>query len=544
MKNPTSLLIPILLTASSLCSGQGLAPQPQGRKISMSVRDADLRDLLRAAGEGTDYNILFDPDLDTRVKGIDLKGVTFQEILDQILPSFGFTYVLTGRTVHIQKSDGMMRFYYVDQLAMRRKGSKEFMVSASGQTIQSGSGSSGSSSGSSSGGGSGGQSSAYTSSLSSGNGIDPWAEIQTGLSTLVFGEPYLSQEAAAGSSTGVAGPASQAFSKGGRTLLIHPESGLVVVNAEPGIQGRVERYLQEMKHRNGRQVLLEARIVEVTLGNDSQIGVDWNAVLTPGGASGGSGTDISSGFKSGNTINPNISASDGIFSLVAQNARVTATLSALAREGRLQVLSSPRISTMNNQKAILRVVREEAYFLQSSQATPTGSGTGVLMTTTITPLVVPVGIVLDIQPQVSEDGMITLAVNPSVSEVVTTRSFSVTGQGGGASATLPVVDRRDLDTVVRMKNGETLVMAGIIKNKESFEDRGVPWLRRLPIIGNLFSKREKSKQHTELAIFITPTLVEDPTQVKTQTEHSEKRLEKSGAELDPQPAPMLPLKVP
>lgn len=542
MKNLSSMLIPLLLAASTLCS-QGVATQPQARKISMSVRDADLKDLLRAAGEGTDYNILFDPDLDTRVKGIDLKGVTFQEILDQILPSFGFTYVLTGRTVHIRKSDGMMRFYHVDQLAMRRRGSKDFMVSAAGQTIQSTGGGSDSSSGGGSGSTSGGQTSAYTSSLSSGNGIDPWAEIQMGLSTLIFGEPFATPEAA-GSSTGVAAPASQAFSKGGRTLLIHPESGLVVVNAEPGTQGRVERYLEEMKRRSGRQVLLEAKIVEVSLGNDSQIGLDWSAILEPGRTSGGSGTGITSGFTPGDTINSNLGATEGLFRLVAQNARVTATLSALAREGRLQVLSSPRISTMNNQKAILRVVREEAYFLQSSQATPTGSGSGVLMTTTITPLVVPVGIVLDIQPQVAEDGMITLAVNPSVSEVVTTRSFSVTGQGGGASATLPVVDRRDLDTVVRMKNGETLVMAGIIKNKEGFDDRGVPWLRRIPLIGNLFSKREKTKQHTELAIFITPTLVEDPSQVKAQAEHSEQRLEKSGADLDPQPASVLPIKVP
>ena len=138
--------------------------------------------------------------------------MTFQEILDQILPSFGFTYVLTGRTVHIRKSDGMMRFYHVDQLAMRRRGSKEFMVSASGQTIQA---SSGSSSGSSSGGGSGGsgQDSAYSSSLSSGNGMDPWAELQAGLSTLVFGEPLAPQEAAAGGAAGVAAPTSQAFSR-------------------------------------------------------------------------------------------------------------------------------------------------------------------------------------------------------------------------------------------------------------------------------------------------------------------------------------------
>ena len=535
MKYAASFLIPLLLGAPG--GAQGLAPQAQPRRITMSVRDADLKDLLRAAGEGTDYNLLFDPDLDTRVKGIDLKNVTFQELLDQILPSFGFSYVLTGRTLRITKSEGTMRFYHVDWLSMRRRGSKEFSVSASGQTISTGSGSSSSSSGGGNS-GSSGQDSAYTSSLSSGNGMDPWSEVQVGLGTLVFGEPVQAAQEAGGA-TGLTPPGSQAFSRNGRTLLIHPESGLVVVNAEPAVQARVARYLEEMRHRTGRQVLLEAKIVEVTLGNDSQIGVDWSAVLTPGAASGGSGTDVSSSFTTGATLNPNLSATDGLFKFVVTNMRVTATLSALAREGKLQVLSSPRISTMNNQKAILRVVREEAYFLQSSQATPTGSGTGVLVTTTITPLVVPVGIVLDIQPQVADDGMITLAVNPSVSEVVTTRTFSTTGQGGGASATLPVVDRRDLDTVVRMRNGETLVMAGIIKNKEGMEDRGVPFLRRIPILGRLFSKKEKTNSHTELAIFITPTLVEESPDVKAQQEHSEQRLEKSGANLNPEPSATL-----
>ncbi len=542
MKYAASLLIPLLCAAPTLCRGQDAIAQGASHPITLSVRDADLKDILRAAAASTNYNIIFDPDLDTRVKGVDLKGVTFQEILDQILPSFGFSYTMTGRTIHIQKPVGTMRFYQVDLLAMRRKGSKDFMVSAAGQTIQSGS-SGGSSSGGSSGGGSGsnGQNSAYTSSLTSGNGVDPWTELQVGLSTLIFGEAIQSSGAGdSASAGGIAGPGSQALSRGGRTLLIHPEAGIVVVNAEPVIQSQVQLYLNEMKRRSGRQVLLEAKIVEVTLGNDSQIGVDWNHLLTPGGASGGSGTDVRATFQTGDTLNTNVGAGNGLFKLVAQNARITATLSALAREGRLQVLSSPRISTMNNQKAILRVVREEAYFLQSTVTTPGTSGPTV--STTVTPLVVPVGIVLDIQPQMSDDGTITLAVNPSVSEVVSDKSF--TSKDGSASATLPVVDRRDLDTVVHMKNGETLVMAGIIKNKEGLDDRGLPWLRRIPIFGNLFSKRERTSQHTELAIFITPTLVEDSAQIKTQKEGSEDRLKQSGAELDAPPYSVPPIKVP
>lgn len=544
----TLCLGPLALAAQSVpASVPAAAPsQPAGQpvRLTLSVRDADLKDILRAATEGTDLNLLFEPGLDTRVKGLDLKAVTLEELLETVLPGLGLAYAKTGRTLFIHKGDGGLRFYQVDQLAMRRQGSKQFQVNASGQTIQSqggGSGGSGGGSGGSGGGGGqggqggqGGNSSAYVSTLQSGNSYDPWQELELGLSTLVFGEPIEmkgGQVTPSGQGQGPGGPSSKGVSRDGRSLIIHPDAGLVVVGADPGTQKRVEAYLGQLKQRSQRQVLLEARIVEVTLGKDSQVGVDWNSLITgntPGSAAGG--TSLGTSFQTGDTLNTNLTSGNGIFRILAQNARITATLSALARDGRLQVLSSPRISAMNNQKAILRVVREEAFFLQSSQVTPSGGIGGAIATVQITPMVVPVGIVLDIQPQIGADGMITLAVNPSVSEIVTVRSFSV-GGAGGASATLPVVDRRDLDTVVRMHSGETLVLAGIIKTKEGYDDRGVPWFQKLPFIGNLFSKRERSQTHTELAIFITPTLVDDPSQVQATTKEAEVRLEKVGADL-------------
>jgi type II secretory pathway component GspD/PulD (secretin) len=115
--------------------------------------------------------------------------------------------------------------------------------------------------------------------------------------------------------------------------------------------------------------------------------------------------------------------------------------------------------------------------------------------------------------------------------VVTVRSLSVSSTGGGASANLPVVDRRDLDTVVRIRTGETLVLAGIIKAKEGEDDRGIPFLRKIPWIGSLFTKKEKTKVHTELAIFITPTLIESREQVQTVQQGTEQSLEKAGASL-------------
>jgi len=134
--------------------------------------------------------------------------------------------------------------------------------------------------------------------------------------------------------------------------------------------------------------------------------------------------------------------------------------------------------------------------------------------------------VLDIQPQIADDGSITLAVNPSVSEVADVASFSTTG----ASASLPEVDRRDLDTVVRIQSGETLVLAGIIKSSESADNRGVPWLSRVPVLGALFRKDEKSRTRTELAIFITPTLMDDHGQMETERKAAEQRIKDAGGD--------------
>lgn len=534
-----SLLIPCLCCAA-LLPGLAEEPRPQPR-VTLSIREADLRDVLRAAAEGTDLNLTFDPSLDTRVQGVELKNMTLQEILDEVLPNFGFGVVRTGRTLHIVKSDGGLKFYNVDFLALRRSGKKEFSVNASGQLINAAGMGGASGAGAGAGAGSG-ASSAYTSSLQTANGGDAWEELQSGLSLIVFG----SAPARSGALEAQAPPSPVSLSQGGRSLMIQPDSGLVAVAADAPTQARVGAYLEEIRRRHARQIVLEAKIVEVTLGNDSQIGVDWNALLSKGAASGGQGTNVSGTFTPGTIINPNVGQGMGVAQLVVQNASLTAALSALAREDRLQVLSAPRLSTLNNQKAILRVVREEAYFFQTSQTTGTGGVGGFSTTVNITPMVVPVGIVLDIQPQIGDDGSITLAVNPSVSQIVTVNSLNIPASGisGGAQATLPVVDRRDLDTVVRMHSGETLVLAGIMKANSGLTDRGVPWLRKIPLLGNLFSQRENTRSHTELAIFITPTLSEDAAQIRDLREQSEKRLVKAGGTLEPEPEGKSGLKVP
>ena len=490
-----------------------LLAQPPPDKLSLAVNDADLRDILRAATSGTDVNLIFDPGLETRVQGLDLKDMSLDELLGQVLPGLGLGYDRDGRNLHIHKLDAGMRFYHVELLAAARTGAKSFAVNASGQVMQAGGGSGGASS------------SAYTSSVQMAHASDPWADVESGLVLMVFGKPM-----AQGPATGIG---SRSYAADGKTLLIQPNSGLVGVGADPATQARVEAYLREQRQRTQRQVLLEARIVEVTLNNDSQMGVDWNGLLST------NGNQPSASFSTGAALNPALApASQGVLTILAQSGRVQATLSALAKDNQVKVLSAPRLSTLNNQKAILRVVREDAYSMPSSQITPGTAAGGAVATGQIQPLIVPVGIILDIQPEIGDDGVITLAVNPSISEVVQEKTFAVPNLDGAvqATTTLPVVDRRDLDTVVRIRSGETLVLAGIISTREFTENRGVPWLRSVPLIGQLFSRNEKTRTRTELAIFITPTLMEDAAQIRAEKESAEKRLSASGAQVQP-PAP-------
>ncbi|BDU72208.1 type II secretion system protein GspD [Mesoterricola silvestris] len=502
------LLLPLLLLPL------GAAPPPE--RMTIAVNEADLKDVLRAATADTDLNLIFEPGLATGVQGMNLKAMTLQDLLDQVLPRLGLTAVREGRNLFIQRSDTGLRFYHLDQLAMQRTGSKAFQVNASGQVPQ--------------GGASPASQSAYTSTVQVGSASDPWADVESGLMLLVFGRTV---ERQAGAPPGA--PGSRGYAADGKSLLIQPNSGLVAVNADPGTHRRVEAFLKETRARSQRQVLLEARIVEVTLGADSQLGVDWNGLLSS------SGNAALSSFQTGSTANPNVAPGQGLLKLVAQRGRVQATLAALARDNRLTVLSAPRLATLNNQKAILRVVREEAYALPSSQITPGAAGGAAVAAAQLAPLIVPVGIVLDILPQVGDDGVISLSVNPSISEVAEVRTFSVPSPQPNApplaETRLPVVDRRDLDAVVRVASGETLVLAGIIRRKEGSDNRGVPWVRRIPLLGALFSKTEKTFTRTELAIFITPTLMEDTGQVQAARKAAEQGLIQGIAPVDA-PAPL------
>jgi len=182
------------------------------------------------------------------------------------------------------------------------------------------------------------------------------------------------------------------------------------------------------------------------------------------------------------------------------NSKVSAVVDALSRQGQLRVLSSPHVSAMNNQKAVIRVVREEVYFTQTSTVSQSVGPT--VMVQDIKNQIVPIGVVLDIIPQIAPSGEITLSINPSISELVEVRTFS--SDNGDAVSTQPVIDRRDLDTVARVISGETVLIAGIMRERNR-RICGRALADESAIFGHAFRRTEQSNQRTELS-FSSPRL--------------------------------------
>ncbi len=495
----------------------------ENRRISVDLAGGDVKEVLRALVRGSDLGLVIDSGVEGTVPVMDLKESRLGDILGFILPPLGLSVEWQGSTLHVRRIPHATRYFRFDYLAMVRKGSRQVSFSTrsneGGGSSGGGGGNSGSGGGSSGSGGSagggggsasgGGGQNQTTSNISVSNENAVWNTFIESLKTLVFGNLQLpASQTAARSSTGTEGRiAPFSFADGGgRSLIITPETGMVVITAPEAEIARAATFIERFQGSAQRQVWIEARILEVNLNKAYQLGVDWGAVVNRGGYYGilNQKRTLSSpalSFSPGSIQDQDLSSSYGTFQMAVSNNVVDTMIDALSRQGQLKVLASPKISTMNNEKAVIRVVREEAFFNLQTQVS---QGTGGNVTApTINVQIVPIGIVMDILPQINDRGEILLAINPDISELLEVKRFEVQG----AMATQPVIDRRSIDTLARLRDGQTLVIAGILKEKKNEVIRGVPFLSKIPLLGNLFRRTEQRSERTELVILITPTVV-------------------------------------
>jgi MSHA biogenesis protein MshL len=474
------------------------AIEPVEPRFDLVVNGAPAQDVFMAIVSGTRYSMLVHPDVAGTISA-NLKNITVPEAMSALRELYGYDYTIEGRRVLVQPLTPQTRIFKVNYLAGTRSGSSDTRVI------------SGSVSSASSGGGAGGgstQQSLETSKISTSLNSDFWGELKVALDAIV----------------GEAGK-----------VVLSPQSGVVVVKAAPRTMREVERFLKATALAVERQVMLEAKILEVRLNDGFQTGINWS-VLQDGqhkfsaGANAGSFdlvTRAASGTLAsvlGSGLPAASGTSAGLFGLAFQTKSFAALINFLETQGSVHVLSSPRIAALNNQKAVLKVGTDDFFVTNVSTTSNTG-GAGTTTTPSVTLQPFFSGIALDVTPQIDEKGRITLHVRPSVS--VVTEKIKNIDAGEAGSLTLPLASSAvsETDSVVQVEDGRIVAIGGMMKQSFDGSANRVPGLGSVPLLGYFFGNTNQSASKSELVILIKPTVINSQEDWQADAEATRARLE-------------------
>ncbi|MEW6676834.1 MAG: pilus (MSHA type) biogenesis protein MshL [Pseudomonadota bacterium] len=478
---------------------------PAEPRFDLAVNNAPAQQVFLGIATGTRYSMLLHPDVAGSLT-LNLKDVNVPEALAAIRDLYGYDYRIEGNRILVQPLTAQTRFYSIPYPTSVRQGKSELRV-ISGSIADSGGNNAAGSTATS------GTSTAQvdSSKVTTDSRSDFWNELKGAVGLLI------------GCNGGTCPP--------DRNVMVSPHTGMLAVRALPKEHRQVGEYLQAARLTVERQVMIEAKIIEVSLNEGAQSGINWayfnnHSSLSKGSSAGsfpipkgtpidpsggaptldtllGGGLPAAAGAVSGNALNA------GIFGLALQTTNFLALINFLETQGGVQVLSSPRIAAINNQKAVLKVGTDEFFVTNVSTTTNTGSGSG---TTTPNITLQPFfsGIALDVTPQIDETGHIILHVHPSVSQVTTVEKNINLGSGTSiGNITLPLASSTisETDSVVRLKDGEIAAIGGLMKRASQDTQSAVPGLGKIPGLGALFRNDAASRQKHELVILLKPTVI-------------------------------------
>ncbi|WIM05204.1 MAG: pilus (MSHA type) biogenesis protein MshL [Candidatus Nitricoxidivorans perseverans] len=472
-------------------------------RFDLSVVNAPANQVFMALVNGTKYSMLVGPDLAGSIT-VNLKNTTLLEALDTIRELYGYDYRLQGDRIFIQPNSLQTRIFSINYLASRRQGASSLRVTSS--SISGTSTTGGTTTATSTGGTGASQTSSgatETSRVSMSSETDFWRDIITALTAIV------------GTSEG-------------RNVIVNPMSGVLVVRAFPADIRNVENYLKATRLVVERQVMLEAKILDVALNDESQSGVNWSAFASSGNTRGmagvtasgtslpatGSSASMTSGSGPELTLTPGKAGSiiasavgKGFIGLAFQAANFATLLNFLETQGNVTVLSSPRIATLNNQKAVLKVGTDEL-FVTNVTTTTTTTTTGSTATPSLTLQPYFSGISLDVTPQIDEDGNIILHVHPAVSTVAEKEKIIDLGSMGQYKLPLASSSINETDSIVRVQDGNIVAIGGLMKQEQTQDRTGLPGSSGSGASA-LLGQRSGSMKKRELVILIKPTLIRD-----------------------------------
>jgi MSHA biogenesis protein MshL len=448
-----------------------------------------------AAKFGMQYQV------DPAVRGMvnaNLRNATLREALTAVVPA-GATWQIQDNVIRVATARLQTRIFSLDYVALSRVGTASTVIQrrlgATGGGI--GSGANAFSSASASSVGSGLAGSGGADFITAVSVADVWEEIRVATEALVFDTPAATTGTQnPGFTPGAAnlGSTGRPYSRvgpDGRRLIINPIAGTITISAFAGQLDEIDVFIRTFEASIQRQVLIEAKIVEVNLDRSFEFGIDWNALARAGTA----------GLTLRSSTTPR-SSGNVEFTLSGGTGQITAILNALESQGDVRVLSSPRVSALNNQRAVFDVTSGEIVFTVTQTPIPNPGGTPTFVTQ-VTPQQINVGIVLDVLPQIGADNTVTMNIRPVVTSVSGTRSISVDGNTHQA----PIIDTRETDTMARLRASETIIIGGLMQTRREKVRSGVPGLRSIPLLGRLFTSYKDVERKAELVIFLTPTII-------------------------------------
>jgi len=479
---------------------QPLPPEP---RIDLLVNNAQAREVFLAIVADTRYSMLMHPD----VKGtlsVTLRGVTVTEALESIRDVYGYDFKMEGRRITIYAPTLQTRVFTVNYPNSQRTGNSETRVSSGGGQTST-SGTTGSTGGTAT-----SNQQPESSRVTTSSKTDFWAEL-------------------AGAVKGMVGNGE------GRSVITSPQAGIMAVRAMPDELRQVEKFLKAAQIAVERQVMLEAKVIQVELSDGYQSGVNWAAFGSDGttrvltGVLGSGVTNTEALLQTGSAISgtvaiPSVATGGGLFGLALSTTNFAAVLGFLETQGDVQTLSSPRVATLNNQKAVLKVGTDEFFVTNVSGGTATSGSTSSTTNSTTMPTVTLTqffsGISLDVTPQVDDGTSVTLHVHPSLTSV--TEKTKQIDLGSVGNYKLPVASSsvNETDTLVRIQDGSIVAIGGLMQMESSRSASGLPGTTGLGVFSALFGNKAVVGRKKEVIVLIKPTIIRTAADWESQNQRT------------------------
>ena len=500
-------LTKLLSAALLLATGVAFAQVDSAPRYDVQVEDAPARAFFEGLVADSSVNMLVHPEVKGRVT-LSLKQVTLLEALEAARDLYGYDFRPVGNPAHgrgymVLPATVQTRVFQLNYLDLQRIGVSRTRVS-SGQVTQNANATTG--------GDTGQQDEQTQTSSTTGTAVltrsesDFWKEIETNITALVDGQTKEDKTENV---------------KKANSVVVNRQSGVIVVRAMPDELRSVAEYLKKTQSTITRQVILEAKVVEVELNSGFQAGINWTALANDGnksyffgqrGPNGGFDNDplTPGGIQNVTPGNPVVgqvvSSLANAFTFAFDSTDFAAFIQLLDTQGRTRVLSSPRVSTLHNQKAVIKAGTDEFFVTGINSNTTTGEATTTTLDVELTPFFS--GVALDVTPQISEDGSVLMHIHPTVSEV---NDQSKRISFGDSSSDLPLAfsQIRESDSVVRARSGQVIVIGGLMREMRKRDDYKTPFLSSIPGVGGLFKSKRDLSTTVELVLLLRPVVAND-----------------------------------